>query len=190
MLIPLGFWAASGASSGGGATDFQLISTQVLASDATSVTFSSIPGTFRHLQVRSASRSTTGSSATDFGMRLNGITTSSYNPHELKVQNTTISSSYFNATTIAYLGYTSGAGETANFFGGHIIDILDYSQTTKNKVIRALSTNVASNAIVRTAALASANFNSTSAVTSITLASNGFSNGFTTGSRFSLYGWN
>jgi hypothetical protein len=190
MPFSLGFWAAAGAGGGGGADAFQLISTQILGSDQTSITFSSIPGTFRHLQIRAVSRSTTGSSNTDFDLRLNGVTTSSYNPHELKAQNTTVSSAYYNSTTSAYLGYVPGTGETANFFGGHIIDILDYSQTTKNKVIRSLSGNQASNAIVRTVVLASANFNSTSAITSVTLASASFGNGFTTGSRFSLYGWN
>ncbi len=186
MLIPLGFWAASGAGGGGAGTDFQLISTQVLASSASSVTFSSIPGTFRHLQLRATMRDAFGSGTYDALFRLNGVSSASYSFHQLQGSGTAVSSAGSGSTTEMYpVGYPANA-ITSGVFGAMILDVLDYSQTTKNKTVRALGGVTATSA--QLIGLRSGFYNSTSAVTSLTLLAGG--TGFQIGSRFSLYGWN
>jgi hypothetical protein len=64
---------------------------------------------------------------------------------------------------------------------------MDYSQTTKNKTVRALTSSGSSGAT--SISLSSGVALATAAVSSITYTVSG-SPGFAVGSRFSLYGWN
>jgi hypothetical protein len=189
MLIPLGIWAASGASSGGpSGTDFQLISTQVLGSSASSVTFSSIPQTFKHLQLRMTARAATGGySQGNVGIKINA-TTSVYSYHGLYGQGSSVNSwGYANQTNVDQLSWMPGSTATASSFGAYVMDFLDYANTTTNKTVRSLGGHVSSadKAIV----LSSANYRATSAITTLEIIqTDAFQ--YATGSRFSLYGWN
>ena len=72
-----GYFAAAVVDSGA----YELISTTILSTTATSVTFSSIPSTYKHLQIRYIARATTGGVA-NFTMTFNG-TSSGYSYHGL-----------------------------------------------------------------------------------------------------------
>ena len=179
-LLPLGISAASGAGGGGAGTDFQLISTQLLSGSAASVTFSSIPSTFRHIQLRSTAA---GNASNNANLTMNGVT-SGYAYHYLLGNGGSVSSSAItSAASIQLSGFNVAESPS---FSGSIIDILDYSQTTKNKTVRAFIG--VSSPFTNNVNLTSGSSFTTAAVTSLTIAA--ASGSLLTGSRFSLYGWN
>jgi len=189
-LLPLGIWAASGAGGAGGGTDFQLISTQLVTGSPSSVTFSSIPGTFRHLQVRMTLKDSNGGSTMDAAyFTFNGDTTAgNYALHYLDGNgsgvNTGYSNSYVNSIrSVATTLFTSSA------HSAHVMDIADYSQTTKFKTTRILGGAAPSIYSAQSVSLTSGLWMNTAAITSLTI---GAVSGqtFVSGCRFSLYGWN
>lgn len=176
-LLPLGILSSSGAGAAGA---FELISTQVLTSTATSITFSSIPGTYKHLQIRAAAKATSDGSAA-LNYRLNSDTGTNYSWHYLATNGSSITSYGTSATTLmrATLYYW---GMSSTYPVAHICDILDYANTNKYKTIKALSGQAGSSA--NELGLHSGLWQSTSAVTSVTI----LCSTAAIGSRFSLYG--
>jgi hypothetical protein len=151
-----------------------------------SVTFSSIPSTYQHLQLRFTTRDTaTGTAKADVRLRFNNVSTSSYVIHYLNGDGATAIASYAAANT--YLDIYAGApraGTTANTFSGAILDIHDYVSTTKNKTVRSFSgTDLNGSGNVT---LQSGLFLNTSAISIIDIVSDG--NAFASGSVFALYG--
>ena len=183
MLIPLGYLSASGGS--GGAV-FELISTQVLASTATTVTFSSIPTIYKHLQIRMTARGAGANTQDNYRIVLNGDTTATYAYHTMFATGTATNASAQASTANAYGPYMPGNSATANFFGASIIDILDFANTNKTKTIRHFGGNSAG-AGASEVDFYSNHWNSTAAITSIQFnLSSGSS--YAINSRFSLYG--
>jgi hypothetical protein len=76
-----------------------------------------------------------------------------------------------------------GASATANTFAAGVIDLLDYADTNKTKVVRAFIGSQSSDRM----SFGSSLWNSTSAVTALQLREPSGLN-LVTGSRFSLYG--
>lgn len=111
---------------------FELIETQTVgAGGAASVTFSSIPGTYKHLQIRWIAKAT----AQDIYLRFNNDTGNNYaSLHQLRGDGSAASSASLGQNTFIYGGLVSN---TANIFGGLVTDILDY-QGNKNKTVRTL----------------------------------------------------
>lgn len=174
----------SGGAGGGGAA-FESIATQTLVSNTTSFTFSSIPQTYQHLQLRFITR--TAQSATGFGdlrLTVNGAS-SSYAWHRLYGDG----SSALASGTIGDNGvYVAGAipknNNTANIFAAGIVDLHDYTSTTKNPTIRIFTgSDLNGSGVVY---LGSGLRTTAAATTSLTLASAGFD--YLAGSVFSLYG--
>lgn len=178
MLIPLGFLSASGAGGGG---SYELISSTILSSTA-AISFSSIDQTYKHLQLRIVSRMTDTGGSEPIYTRLNGNTGISYVRHSLGGGGSSVNSTYTAATDVFRIT-TSGAGAPANAYGVAIVDILDYTNTSKNKTLRWSQGYWSSGADI---SLNSGLYLSTSAITSIQLQSIGL--GFAAGSRVSLYG--
>lgn len=136
-MIPVlhGVWA-----SGGLAGDFEHIETQTVGSGgAASVTFSSIPGTYKHLQFRYILRRTT-TGASDFRVVCNGVTsTNSYRQHYLLGDGSAASSGESNTTTNMLVWYSAGSDAGTNVFSAGVMDILDYASTSKNKTFRSMT---------------------------------------------------
>jgi hypothetical protein len=174
--IPLGILAVAG--SGGGPADFELISTQVLGGNATSVTFGSIPQTYRHLQIRMVAQSDTFAQV---GMVFNGVNTSTYYYNSMAggASSVTSSEQFTQPSIIMSYGSSTSGG---SIFAASIIDILEYSQTTKFKTIRAFAGNATG------ASLVSGSNSATTGISSITFYPNTASFNFKVNSRFSLYG--
>ena len=115
---------------------YDSIATTTLTTTAGSVTFSSIPATYTHLQIRYSAQ---GAGVTYGKITFNSDTGTNYYTHLLEGDGST-------ATSVAYAGSTfngivvgaAGFITTANIFNGGIIDILDYTSTNKNKTIRSL----------------------------------------------------
>lgn len=168
---------------------YELISTTVLGSDTASVTFSSIVGTYKHLQIRMTGRiSATSSLLGSTLIRLNGDTTAAnYSSHFLRGSGSSVSSfAVLGSSGFYALNSTAGNGSSANIFGSAIIDILDYSSTSKYKTGRTMSGGLTSSTTTFIV-LQSGLWMNTASVTSITLVDES-ANNFITGSRFSLYG--
>ena len=147
----------------------------VSASGSSVVTFSSIPSTFKHLQIRCSS---TPSSATYNFLRINSDTASNYATHQLQGNGATASATGGNSNLI-YVSNYSGTSSAAA-----IIDILDYANTSKNTTVRTLTgadSNGAGSVFLRSGAW----FN-TAAVSTITITVDAGT--YSTGSSFALYG--
>jgi hypothetical protein len=170
-------------------SDYELISSTILGSSTPSVTFSSLgdyASTYKHLQLRTLTRNDNATNDRELYIRFNGDTTSSYASHRLTGNGSTVTNgSDISKTSIELRQGVIGANQTANIFGAAVIDILDFSSTSKNTTIRSLMGHHGSaNRIVH---LYSGFFNNTAAITSINLRTLDGVN-FVAGSRFSLYG--
>lgn len=181
MLLPLGILASSG---GAAAADYEHISTTVLSSSQSSVTFSGLgtsAAAYKHLQLRVTVRSNRAGQNNDGLMfRFNGDSGSNYRWHALEGNGSSVSSYESGSSTSIGGFYATGATSTTNQFGVMVADLLDFSSSSKNKTMRMLG---GQNGL----SLNSGAWFSTAAVTSLDLFSL-TSNSFVTGSRFSLYG--
>lgn len=175
MLIPIGFFGA-GAAAGA----YELISSTVLGSANSTISFTSVAQTYKHLQVRFAAKNT--SFGPDLYMAFNGAT-SGFSMHFLRGNGSAVSSSnYLNQSAIWMLNAVSRSNTTSAFSAG-VIDILDYSSTSKNTTTRTLNGRADYENDVY---LQSGLWNNTAAVSQIDFTLSGGS--FATGTRFSLYG--
>ena len=167
------------------------IATVTVGSGGTSeVNFTSIPATYTHLQIRAIGRMTNaGSSTNSISMRFNSDTGSNYSDHRILAENASMYSQ--NSVSLTYLSQVAQwplASSTASAFGAVIIDILDYANTNKKKTLRSLNGSQGNNTSVADIALASGLWNSTSAITSISITGTAYSGGFAEYSTFALYG--
>jgi hypothetical protein len=156
------------------------IATTLLASAATSITFSNIPQGYKHLQIRGIGRWSTGTEASVF-LQFNGDTGSNYARHELGGTGSGAYASAAASQTSTTVGYIRSG---TSIFGASVIDVLDYSNVYKYKTLRSLTGCDANGAgyII----LFSGLWMNTAPVTSITMFVS--SNQLAADTRFSLYG--
>lgn len=119
-------------------TAYESIQTVYLASgNQASVDFTSIPSTYKHLQIRCLVKSTRNLFVSGLYFRINGDTGSNYSYHVMySGGSTTNAYSSGGATTLGNAGTIMGNTQTSTF-GAAIIDIFEYSNTAKKKTIRA-----------------------------------------------------
>jgi hypothetical protein len=184
-LIPLGILAASGA---GGATAFESIATATGTGSAGNITFSSIPSTYQHLQIRALAQDTaTQNFASVYYLRFNSDSGANYAWHNLSGDGTNVAATGYASFNEIYLSNSASRSGTTQTMGVSIIDILDYKNTSKNKTVRAFSgvdNNLASSGSYYVMSI-SGLWMSTAAISSITLIPN---NSFSTRTTFALYG--
>jgi len=152
------------------------LATVTLGSAAASVTFSSIPATYRDLIIVTDTLNSSGSE--NMKIRFNSDTGSNYSSLGLRGNGLAASSSSIGGT-LAYADQTA-FGDAANRHS-HIIQFLDYSATNKHKVFLSRANNAS-----RGVDLITARWASTSAITTIRFFYE--VGNITTGSRFDLYG--
>jgi hypothetical protein len=178
------------------AGSYYSIATTTLGTTASSITFSSIPSTYSHLQIRmlaQTNRATYGGDNFYFRVGLSSVDSgSNYSWHNLYGNGSSTDSN--NGTTASYINVLNGGclGTTAgSSFGSVVIDILDYTNTNKYKTTRALGgtddNGASSGGFGFGIGINSGSWRSTSAIDTITLyPMNGSS--FTQYSKFALYG--
>lgn len=175
--LPLGILASAGGIT---LPAYELISTTILGSNTSSITFSSVPQTYKHLQLRVVGK--LSSSYTAF-VRFNGVATlASYSSHRMYGDGSAAATQ--NQSGNGDLGTLLFAPESAGSHYAAIMDILDYSSTSKFKTTRTFNGGTGYSWVQ----LGSGAFLSTNAVTSITVRPDTGTDNFITGSRFSLYG--
>lgn len=164
-------------------SSFESIATVTAAGGETSLSFTSIPGTFKSLQIRGIGRDTASSS--NMRVQFNSDTGSNYSYHWLTGDGSTASASGAASGTFMIVANYPGSAATSNIFASALIDIVDYSSTTKNKTLRALA-GCDSNAtgVSQIRAMSGGWFN-TNAITSIQIL---FPVSAVAGSTFALYG--
>lgn len=172
----IGYGAFFGA---GAAASYESIATVAVTSNTLTITFSSIPQTYTHLQIRGIARTNRNSAIDSYQINLNG--NSNTKSHELRGDGSAASASSGNVAN----GIIPGANATASVFGGFVSDILDYTSTNKNKTIRTLCAYDANGS--GEINFTSSFYDSTAAITSITI-NVGTSNSYVANSHFALYG--
>jgi len=85
MLIPIGF-LGGGAPAG----SYELITTTILGSSTSSVTLSSIPSTYKHLEVRYTARQSGSGNLNYMFYSVNGVTSGIYGTHYLLGQGSSV----------------------------------------------------------------------------------------------------
>jgi len=113
----------------------QKIAESVLGVVTASVTFSSIPGTYRHLMIVWAGRGDNATASVGLIMQANTDTAANYDS-ELYQFHGSVSGPFVQetiATATPTIGDMCAASATANFAGGGVIEIHDYAGTTFNK---------------------------------------------------------
>jgi hypothetical protein len=173
----LGIWASQGRVAG---TSFESIATVTVGSGgASSITFSSIPSTYTHLQVRIIALS--GLAGTNLEVRFNSDTGNNYDTHWLYGNGASVT-----AGAATNLSYSWGAGSGSSTApAGVVIDVLDYANTNKYKTVRNLGgfdVNGSGGYIYFTSGL----WRNTNAITSIKIDLSGTT--FSQYSHFALYG--
>jgi hypothetical protein len=153
-------------------TSYESIATVTVGGGGSStITFSSIPATYTHLQIRLiAKTTTTGNGDDNFTFYFNSDTTyTNYRMHWLRGDGSTATAGNLqNPDYKIYTGTipTSGAAQTS-MFGAAVIDILDYANTNKYKTVRTLNGDSV-NSTDGLVGLYSSLWTSTSAVTGFT----------------------
>lgn len=122
--------------SGAVANSFESIATYTVgAGGISTVTFSSIPQTYKHLQIRGLAKSEGALDSTD--MRFNGDTGSNYSYHALYGTGSAAGSEVSTSRTSAITSFTAVESSSVSIFSGGVLDILDYTNTNKYKTIRS-----------------------------------------------------
>jgi hypothetical protein len=164
-------------------TDFESIQSYLITTNTASVTFSSIPGTYKHLQIRGTYYAT-ANLGSDVLMRFNSDTGSNYSHAGYVAASTGTTATSYGQGSVTYVSVGNQAtGSTTAGMG--ICDILDYAHTNKRKTIRAIC-GVAGASGDKAIYYMSGNWRNNNAITSIEIAP--YSASFTAGSVISLYG--
>jgi hypothetical protein len=170
-----------GSLKSGVANSFESIATVSVSSTVSSVTFSSIPSTYKHLQIRAVLIS---SLSANNQFQINGDTATNYTWHQMQGDGASNSAYASNPSSNPPWGLNAGS---ATYPMVSIIDILDYADTNKFKTVRTISGNPGPNNRAYRVGMYSGAWRSTSAVTSISFY-NDFGSTIQANSHFALYG--
>jgi hypothetical protein len=167
-------------SGGASLSSYESIATGTISGGESAVTFSTLPSTFKHLQIRGQTLS--GSGWYNF-IRFNSDTGSNYVRHALYGSGSAAGANGATAQTGIRVGslWTPGATYPTNF----IVDILDFNNSSKNKTVRIL-TGVDENGSGYIT-VGSGLWLNTNAITSISFGFEGTAT-FNSGSAVALYG--
>jgi hypothetical protein len=160
---------------------FAIATYTVPSATASSISFTSIPQTYTHLQIRTTLRSTT-----------------TQNYANISINSGTYRQNFWYTTGGAYTlfngtsqdaAFTKTSSATAGYFSPNIFDIEDYSSTTRNKVVRCMSggDTTYSNSTGGNWAFTSLLSMNTAGVSTITLTP--LSGNFAQYSQATLYAW-
>ena len=107
---------------------------------AASITFSDIPGGFQHLQLRMILRFTSTGAYQNGALQFNSDTTTAYTLHNLYGNGSSVGAEGYGTGTFngAYMAHFASGGSASSIYGAAVVDILDYADASKRKVVRTL----------------------------------------------------
>jgi len=164
-------------------SSYESIASVTASGGETSLTFSSIAGTYASLQIRGISRRNAAGGFAN-GLQINSDTGSNYAYHYLRGTGAAAQATGASSQTFIIGTASASATHAASIFGVTIFDILDYASTTKYKTVRGFGGFDANGS--GTIDLASGLWMNTAAITSVSLYAQG--DAFAAGSTFALYG--
>ena len=159
-------------------SSYESIATVTSTGSSTFLTFSSIPSTYKHLQIRGIANDALGN---PLQIQFNSDTGNNYAYHRLQGTGaSTASTGVASNGDINFIGYAAASTST---YGVTIIDIIDYASTTKYKTLKTLMgyDQNGSGLILLNSGL----WMNTNAITSIKIIGSG---ALTSASNFALYG--
>jgi hypothetical protein len=185
-FILLGIINSQVEAEAGGA--YELIATQLITTNTADLTFSSIPQTYKHLQIRYVARG--NNNVTNLRFQLNGDTGSNYANHSLWGSGSAVfSDNSTSSSSMQTAEFDHDGASSAGAFSPGIFDFLDYSSSAKNTTMRGLAGRDGDNGnVTPRIRLRSAAWFNTAAVTSLTVFTDSGTGRFVSCSRFSLYG--
>jgi hypothetical protein len=158
----------------------------VPAGGLSSVIFAGIPQTgYSHLQLRAITRGNNADVDDDIQILFNSDSSASYTYKQLSGNGTTVTSGGDVSQTTTRVIRATGATAAANIFGAGVVDILDYTNITKTKVLRTLNGQDSNGSGVVN--LRSLLYNKTDAIHTMTLSSR-YGSLISQHSQFALYG--
>lgn len=174
------------ANGGGVANSYESISTVTVgAGGQSTISFTSIPSTYKHLQLRAFMQNNRGTYSTStYLLRANSDSGANYYNHVLVGSGSAASAAAYSDTAVNP-NDASGTG-VSGVFGTSIIDVLDYTNTNKNTTFRMLN-GVDINGSGGFVSLNSALWNNTAAITTLTITP-AHGTLWTQYSSFALYG--
>lgn len=188
--IPLGYFATAGGGAAAAPGSYELIASAYGNGGSNTISLSSIPSTFKHLQVRFHARIAADTSGRQLYINVNSDTNGNYSTHAMvgSGSGSVYASNGTSNVMDSVAEIVPGSQESSGLTGAGIIDILDYTSNSKYKTFRMMigkTSTISTN--IYTTALVSGNWRSTSAINSLTFTTSGPGN-FTSLTRFSLYG--
>lgn len=131
----------AGITGAGGASlsSYESIATATGTGSSGTITFSSIPSTFKHLQLRIMARGTAAATRGDLYLYMNTDTGTNYTYHYLYGSGSTAGAGGAGTQGLTYLGSIPYGSASASIMGTAIVDILDYASTTKYKTQRTFN---------------------------------------------------
>jgi hypothetical protein len=188
MAPILGIWASSKstvAADTGAMFPLQVIT---VGSTTSTVTFSNIPSTYKHLQIRALAKCDVNdgnNSYSNIYLRFNSDTGSNYSYHHLQGDGSSVATTGQVNQTSVFVGTAANSDSAqANVFGANIIDILEYANTNIYKTVRCLNGKENNATNYNRIQFKSGNWRNTNAITSLTFTTDG---NFTQYSQFALY---
>jgi len=174
---------------------YDSIATVTLSTSASTISFTSIPSTYTHLQLRGSIQSNRGGYNIDNAtVRLNSDSGNNYSRHNVDASASTTTAPEAYGTGGASFGgpIPVVTGVATNVFNGFVLDVLDYANTSKYKTMRILAGydvngTGGTGSFGGTVGLYSGAWQNTNAVTAITFAPVDGTN-FTQYSTIALYG--
>jgi hypothetical protein len=168
---------------------YESIATLTGTGNPSTLTFSSIPSTYKSLQIRgiTSNDQTSPPATSSITMGFNSDTAANYSHHRLSGDGSAASAAGTASTSSIVIPFFQAASIAAinNTMGAFVVDIIDYASTSKYKTIRALSGVDFNGTYNGVLSLSSGSWRSTSAIDSITLTGYQF---FSTKTTFALYG--
>ena len=162
---------------------YEPIATTTLGSAQSTVTFSSISGTYTDLVLVVSARSSAGGTTDGLAVRVNSDSGSNYSSTYIRGDGSNATSSRNSNDTYYRFAYDAvvASGAASGTFSATIIHFMNYSNTTTNKTIIGRA-NVAGGGTDAVVGL----WRNTNAITSVSCV--GYGGNLETGSTFTLYG--
>lgn len=169
---------------------FESIASATATGGQTVISFTSIPGTYKSLQIRGLYRDTVSATGVQsIILQFNSDTGTNYVWHRIEAGGTSVTASAATTQNYALLSDVGvGNSAAASTFGSSITNVIDYASTSKNKTIQGFGGTElnSSTGSVGYVSFYSGLWLSTSAITSIQLKPG--NTAFVAGTTFALYG--